>query len=167
MLIPFESMPHHARVWVYQANRAFTAAEEQWLHKALAQFCQQWVAHQVPLHASYSLGYHQFVVLAVDEEANGASGCSIDASVHAIQSMQQALGLDFFDRTQLAFLVEGAVVCYPLAQIGALIAAGRVTAATLFFNNLTPRLGEWRTGWLQRVEDSWLGRYLPKAEVPS
>ncbi len=163
MLVPFESLPDDARVWVYQSNRAFTAPEAAWLTDALTHFCTQWAAHQVPLHAAFQVAYNQFVVLAVDEKANGASGCSIDSSVHALQAMQQHLGVDFFDRKQLAFLIDGAVVLHPQTQIAALLAAGTLTGATPYFQNLPPHLGAWRGGWPQRLDTSWLSRFLPKA----
>ena len=167
MLVPFESLPDHARVWVYTSTRAFTNAEESWLNAELARFCNQWAAHQVPLHAGFQIAHHQFIVLAVDEQANGASGCSIDASVHALQQIQQHLGVDLFDRKQLAFFVNGAVVLYPMTQVAALINAGTLSGETLYFNHLAADLGSWRRNWLQRLDQSWLCRYLPKAVAAS
>lgn len=166
MHVPIESLPDDARVWVYQSNRTLTISEEQWLTNALTRFCGQWAAHEVPLQAAFQVLHHQFIVLAVDEQANGASGCSIDASVHALQAMQRHVRADFFDRRQLAFLIDGAVALYPQTQISALLAGGTLTGATLYFHNLPTDLGAWRRGWLQRIDSSWLSRYLPKA-VPA
>jgi hypothetical protein len=167
MVVPLESLPDNARVWVYQANRTLTATEEEWLAESLARFCDLWTAHGKSLRAAYKVAYHRFVVLAVDEQAHGASGCSIDASVHALAGMQQALGIDFFTRTQLAFWVDGQVVFQPLQQIGALIRAGVVTADMLYFNTIPADLGEWRRAWPQRVEHSWMKRHLSVGAVPS
>jgi hypothetical protein len=162
MFVPFDSLPDDARVWVYGSSRAFTPAEEVWLTTELTRFCNQWAAHQVPLHASFQLSHRQFIVLAVDEHANGASGCSIDASVHALQQIQQHLGTDLFDRKQLAFYMGGAVVRYPMTQIQALVNAGTLAADSLYFNQLVADAGSWRRGGLQRLDQSWLSRYLPK-----
>lgn len=162
MLVPFDTLPNHARVWVYQSNRAFQPREEEQLALALASFCHSWAAHQVPLRASFHVSYHHFIVLAADETLQPASGCSIDSSVQMLQRVQQPLGLDLFDRRQAAFLVDGAVVLHPVAQVAKQLAAGTLQESTLYFNNLVADMGSWRNEWLQPIGRSWLQRYLTK-----
>src|SRR5205809_7292432 len=100
---PFESLPDHARTWIYQANRKLTSQEVKSLSESLTQMCEQWAAHGTPLHTAFMIAHDHFVVLAVDETANGASGCSIDGSVRVLKNLQQTMGLDLFDRTLAAF----------------------------------------------------------------
>ncbi len=96
MHVPFEKLPGHSRLWIYQANRPLTADEKEYLTQGLKDLCDQWSAHGVPLRTSFALPFDRFVVLAVDE---GASGCSIDSSVRFLKGLQEKLGIDFFDRT--------------------------------------------------------------------
>ena len=103
MYTPFDNIPGHARLWIYQGNRRFTEAEKEQLHSGLTALCEKWSAHDMPLHTSYTIQFDQFVILAVDEQVNGASGCSIDGSVRYLKSLQSQFGLDFFDRTRVAF----------------------------------------------------------------
>jgi len=162
MFVPFNTLPPEARVWVYQSNRPFQPEEERWLEQRMADFCQQWQAHQVPLNASFQIAFHQFVVLAVNEAPQAASGCSIDSSVHALKQFQHHLGVDFFDRQQAAFLVNNQVVLYALPDVPRQLQTGGLSPADLYFNNLVADKAAWSTQWLQPIEHSWMKRFLLK-----
>ncbi len=165
MHLPFDSMPGHSRLWVYQANRPFAADEQTHLTKGLRSLCDDWSAHGSPLHTSFTLQYDQFVVLAVDERLHGASGCSIDGSVHFLKNLQQSLGLDFFDRSHVAFLQEKKVMLYDLPDLKRLFEKHTLSADSISFNNAVTTRDEWVRQWLQPVKDSWMARYLPKTAV--
>jgi hypothetical protein len=49
-------------------------------------FCIQWTAHGANLKAYGEVRHHRFIVMIVDETAAGASGCSIDKSIHFIRN---------------------------------------------------------------------------------
>lgn len=175
MYLPFDSMPGHSRLWIYQANRAFTPSEKEDLSKGLKNLCDEWSAHGTPLHTSFSIPFDHFVVLAVDEQQNGASGCSIDGSVRFLKNLQQEAGLDFFDRTRAAFLrtslpvAAGAtspeVALHALPELRTLFQNGTLSAETITFNNMVTTKAAWENHWQIQVKDSWLARYLPKTEV--
>ena len=78
MFVPFETLPIHTRVWVYQANRKISSSEKNIISTVLTSFTQEWQVHGQPMKASFHLYYDQFIVLAADEGFNAASGCSID-----------------------------------------------------------------------------------------
>jgi len=80
MLVPFDTLPDSARIWIYQANRTFTDAEMAEIRTDLEAFLTQWTAHGADLKAGYELPYSRFIVLGLDQTHAGASGCSIDAS---------------------------------------------------------------------------------------
>ena len=77
MHIPFETMPDHARVWIYQANRTLTTREVQQAEQWGQQFVAQWAAHGQALRASVAVLHQHFAVIALDEQHQAASGCSI------------------------------------------------------------------------------------------
>ena len=78
MHVPFEKQPKSARVWIYQADRALKYQESRFIEKNAKAFCEQWAAHGVALKSSFKILHNRFLILAVDEQANMASGCSID-----------------------------------------------------------------------------------------
>ncbi len=162
MYKPFEEMPGFARVWIYQANRKFTPADRTNVESALMQLCASWSAHGAPLHTSFRIEFDQFVILTVDERAAGASGCSIDGSVRILKDFQQAAGLDFFDRQQVAFLKGDAISLFPTSELKTLFENNVLSKEQITFNNAITTKAEWEHSWKVPVKDSWLSRYLPK-----
>lgn len=162
MYIPFEELPPPARVWIYQADRPFSLAEEKLIAEALVGFCSRWEAHGRPLPTSFKIEFKQFIILSVDENSAGASGCSIDGSVRALKELGNQLMIDFFDRTKIAFLMDGKIAAFPLNQLRTLFESGKIKPSTLSFNNLTPSKSEWEKNWQTTVKNTWLSKYLPK-----
>ncbi|HEY5826311.1 MAG TPA: hypothetical protein VIT44_18200 [Cyclobacteriaceae bacterium] len=167
MKVLFEELSNNSRLWIYQAGRIFTSGEEGLINKELEAFCEQWSAHGHPLKTSFKIAHHQFLVLAADESYHLPSGCSIDSSVHVIKSLQIETGIDFFDRTLIAFKLGDEVKLFPLTKLKEEFANGTLTSETLSFNNLVTTKLDWQNNWLVPVKDSWLARYLPKSVVES
>jgi hypothetical protein len=167
MWVSFDELSDNSRVWIYQANRIFTAGEESIITEQLEVFCEQWVAHGHPLKTSFKVAYHQFIILAADESFHLPSGCSIDSSVHVIKSLQTKTGIDFFDRTLIAFKLKDEVKLFPLTRLKEEFTNGTLTPESLSFNNLVATKHEWQNNWLVPAKNSWLARYLPKSVVAS
>jgi hypothetical protein len=156
MYLPIEQMPDHSRVWVYQANRPFSASETQAIENYLAPALTQWAAHGAGLNASFEIRFQQVIVIAVDETVNAASGCSIDASTRWFKEMGAELGIDFFDRSTA--IVDGDEVT--LIPLTALKNNPTLTPVTNVIPLQTESLGAYRSGWLQRADTTWLKRYF-------
>lgn len=156
MYLPIEQMPDHSRVWVYQANRPFSASETQAIENYLTPALTQWAAHGAGLNASFEIRFQQVIVIAVDETINAASGCSIDASTRWFKEMGAALGIDFFDRSTA--IVEGDEVT--LLPLTALKNNPLLTPSKDVIPLQTESLGAYRSGWLQRADTTWLKRYF-------
>jgi len=167
MYVPFDQLPEHSRIWIYQANRQLTPQEKQLAETTLKSFCEGWVAHQQQLKTSFSIEQDQFIILATDEDYHLPSGCSIDSSVRTLKDLQSKLGVDFFDRTKVAFLKDDTVVTHSLASLKGLFETGELNGGTLTFNNLVPSRGDLARGWKTRVENTWLTKYLPNSTLAS
>lgn len=155
-----EHMPENARLWIYQADRPFTVDEEQKIKNLAETFVGQWAAHGQKLKAAVSIEHHQFIILAVDESFNQASGCSIDASVGLIQQIQDQFQINLLDRTKVAFLMDGKVMLVPIGSLKEAVKTGKIGAHTTVFNNLLNNAGELKTNWLLPAKDTWLSRYF-------
>lgn len=162
MYLPFDQLPSHSRIWIYQADRSFSLEEEKIISETLAGFCTQWEAHGYPLKTSFKIEFRHFIILSVDESAAGASGCSIDGSVRILKELGSQLKIDFFDRAKIAFLIDGKIQAHPLNQLNSLFQSGKLIASTQTFNNLVATKTEWERRWKTTVEKSWLIKYLPK-----
>ncbi|WP_347159962.1 hypothetical protein [Pontibacter chitinilyticus] len=160
MYIPFDELPQHARLWIYQADRPLTAAEQAEINPQLQRFAEEWSSHGKGLQASARLLHNQFLVLANNESATSASGCSIDKSVHFVRELEQQLNVSFFDRTRLAFLREGQVEVVPMQELKGKVAAGDIDKNTLYFDTLVHDYGELREAWPRPAGNSWLSKYF-------
>ncbi|MCC9043391.1 ABC transporter ATPase [Myroides sp. M-43] len=160
MYKPFEEMPDHSRVWIYQSNRKFSDEEVQDIDKDLAAFVAEWAAHATPLEASYKIFYNRFIVLAVDQEVHPASGCSIDASVRVIQDLEQKYSVDLLDKMNVTYKTGEFIAFKTLIEFKSLVKSKAVSANTIVFNNLVNDLGEFREFWEVPAEESWHSRFF-------
>ncbi|WKN45539.1 hypothetical protein [Tunicatimonas pelagia] len=167
MYIPFEEMPATARIWVYQANRPLSDTEEAQTIQLGEAFANQWAAHGNALRSSVQVVYQYFLVIAVDEQYNAASGCSIDSSVAFVRELEHKFStentsISFFDRTQIAFWQDDAVQLLPMNQAKQAVKEGKVLPDTITFDNTVPSIEAWENRWKIPVQNSWLARYLPQ-----
>ena len=160
MYVGFEEMPSTARVWIYQADRQLNAEEQSLVADTAKEFLSQWAAHGSPLKSSYQLLHDKFLVISVDEGFNQASGCSIDASVALIRELESKLSLNFFDRTKVAFLLNGEIFQSSMNDIKQLISDGKINSDTITFNNLVANIDEFQKSWKVPAGESWLKRYF-------
>ncbi len=165
MFIPFNELSPHARVWIYQADRDIATGEIKTLAEALSDFCTRWTAHSKALKASFSLAYDRFIILAVDENTQQASGCSIDSSVHFIAQLGNQLNINFLERGLIAFLIDEKIITYPLPKIKEKITSGEIKSEHQVFNNNILTKKELNTSWLIPVQQSWAKKYLKNTNV--
>ena len=161
MYIPFEELPKNAKIWIYQSERALTDDEVVKLSEALINYIQTWKAHGADLLASYKVMYNHFVVLAVNEDANAATGCSIDDSVRAMQSIQQSIHVNLFDRLSITYKdPNGRVKICSKAQFKEMLTSGLLNENSIVFNNMLTQLGDYEQKWEVPVKESWHARML-------
>ena len=163
MLVQFDKIHDASRIWIYQANRRFNSSESKIISDALTTFTENWLVHGSPMQASFDLKFNQFVILAADEDANAASGCSIDDSVRTFKKLGAELNIDFFDRTRVAFK-KGKDEVFTLAttELKSSLRDGLWNAESLVFNNLVNTKRALDREWLIPAGSSWLKRYLPQ-----
>jgi hypothetical protein len=159
MLIHFNKMPDHARVWVYQTDRNLSDAEVQYIQQTLDFQINNWAAHGAALVGAATVLHKRFVVVSVDENHNQASGCSIDASTNWLKNLGTEMNLNFFDRS-VAYIQGDEIKTVEMLKIKPLVSEGILTPDTLIFNNLVPNIGEFNKAWNVSAGDSWMKRYF-------
>ena len=155
-------MSPDSRVWIQQSNRKFSEAESKEIQAKLNEFTASWAAHGKALTACASVVYDQFLIVLVDEQNHAASGCSIDASVHFVKSIEQAYQVNLFNRLQIAYQVANEIKTADMAGFKKMAATGKITADTLVFNNMISKKKELENKWLVPVTASWHKQLLPK-----
>jgi len=160
MLVPFKELSDSSRVWIYQANRSFSEQELQEITTKLEDFISQWTAHGANLKASFEIRYKRFIILALDQELNAATGCSIDASVHFIQKLEQDYSVDVLDKMNVSYK-QGEHVAYKnLIDFRKMAKDKAVSPNTIVFNNLVTNKSEYLTDWEVPASESWHNRFL-------
>ena len=155
-----EDLPDWSRVWIYQSNRPFTEREITVLKSQINAFTTDWTAHSQQLCATGDVLYNQFIVLAVDEKQAGASGCSIDKSVHFLQSIENQFNTQLFDRLNFAYLKDNNVEIAPSTAFSRLYTEGVISDDTLVFDNLVSTVGDLKTKWTKPLRESWHWRFV-------
>ena len=165
MFVDFDEMPGDSRIWIYQSDRKLSMEEIQFIQKETDKFLTQWSAHGAGLKSSAKVAYDRFLIICVDEKQAMASGCSIDASVHFVQSLSKALNNDFFNRTKVAFLQNETVSTESLENIKKNLTENSIDERTLTFNNLIQTKDGLSEKWIIPVSESWLNRYFKDLKV--
>ncbi len=156
-----EQLDPRSRVWIYGASRPLTPAEQERILPILQRFAQEWVSHDRQLRAGAEILYDRFVVLAVDETQAGASGCSIDKSVHFLKALQADLGVDLFDRMRFSYRnTAGEVATLPREEFAAAYAAGQIDDRTPVFDPLVTTLGALHEQFEKPLQESWHARMV-------
>lgn len=152
--------PANSRVWIYQCSRLLRLSEALDMEEAIEGFCNQWHSHGAEVTAYGNLFFGKFLVLIADERAAGVSGCSTDSSVRFVKELGERFSVDFFQRTNLAFIIKDQLQVIPMNQLAYAFENGFINGDTPFFNNTITTKAELENRWIIPVKASWLAARL-------
>jgi len=155
-----DTLAPESRVWVYQGSRPFTAEEQKQLAPIIDRFAEGWVSHNRQLKAKGYILLDQFIVLMVDESQAGASGCSIDKSVHFVQAIEREFQINLFDRMTFTVWQDDQVKTFPRAAFKAAYTEGQINDQTFVFNPLVNTKMELENRFICTLEESWHKRMV-------
>ena len=161
-IVPFDSLPDDARVWVFGTDRALDAAAATRLLDVVDAYLSRWAAHGTPLTSARDWRDDHFLTIAVDQRPAGASGCSIDALFHQLQELERALGIAIVGGGRIFYRDgRGSVQATDRATFIDLAERGSVTPEAPVFDPTVTTLGAWRTGFERRASESWHAQLTP------
>ena len=149
-----------SRVWVYQSSRMLTLSEALEAEELINNFCQEWTSHGADVEAFGTIFFGQFLVLMADETKAGVSGCSTDSSVRFVKELERKSNIDFFNRSNLAFIINDKIQLLPLNQLSYAYENNFITGETLYFNNTVLNKEQLEDKWIIPIKDSWLSSRL-------
>ena len=155
-----DTMPAHARVWVYKSAKPFTPEERRSILERGAAFTASWAAHGAALDACVDVLHDHFVVIAVDEQQALASGCSIDKSVRLVQELERDLSLNLTDRMVVLYESADGIKACSVPDVENLIKRGELHADTVVHDDLVSTCGDLRTRFRSPLRATWLARFL-------
>jgi hypothetical protein len=160
MISSFSELPDTSRIWIYQSNRNFTEQELKEINDLLTQFLTEWTAHGAALQAAFEIRYNRFIIIGLDQSNASASGCSIDASVHFIQSLEKRYGVELMDRMNVSFKQGDYITYKSMADFKKMAKAKAISKNTIVFNNLVANKQEYLEHWEVPASESWHARFI-------
>jgi hypothetical protein len=149
------NISEQSRVWIYQADRILNPQEAKLIQQKLNNFTSQWLAHGQELSAMGEIRYNQFIILSVDEQQVGATGCSIDKSVKVMKEIEQEFSINLFDRFIIAYREGNDIKTCSRKEFEELLSLGQITSETVVFNNMVSSRKELIDKWEIPMKSSW------------
>ena len=165
MHVAFDELSDDSRIWVFQADRVMSDQEVSSLVGLLENFTNTWAAHGHPLTSSFSIINNCHIIVGVEKGHNQASGCSIDTLVHKIREIGETLGIDFFNRTAIAYEDGNDVRVMPFTNVKNHIENGYIHKDSITFNNSITEKKQLITEWRVTAKDSWFGKKFYKTST--
>lgn len=154
-IVPLETLPDDARCWVFGARASLDEVDAPRLLGAVDGYLRTWKAHGVALTSAREFRDEHFLVVAVDERASGASGCSIDGLFRVLQDIEKGIGTSMVGGGLVHFRRDGFVFACTQAQFEAMAAMREVSGETQVFDTTVTTVGAYRTAFERRARETW------------
>ena len=105
------------------------------------------------------------MVLTVDETTHGASGCSIDSSVHFVKELENSTGISFLNGGKVALGLDSGIALLTTKEVRDLSLKANIDENTVVYNHLVKDIGELKSNFKTTAGTSWLKRFLIKEEA--
>ena len=156
-LVPFDTLPDSARVWVFGSDRALSEEATTVLLKQVEEHLSEWKAHGEPLTVGYEWRFGRFLVVAVDQRTAGATGCSIDGLFRVLQGLESKVDAKLVGGGR-AFYRDGhgEVQSCERHELKALAETGAITENSVVFDTSLTDLGTLRACFERPARKSWI-----------
>jgi len=160
MLVKFDEISDHSRIWIYQINKDLNESEELVLLDSTMGFLASWTAHGSNLKAAAKVVNHRLLIIAVDESASGASGCSIDSKMAFLRELQIKMNIDLFSRDQIFYFENESLKSMELDVFKNKIANGDLSENSIIYNTTIHTKEQLSHSFKIPVKDSWIMRMI-------
>ena len=150
-LVPIETLPDDSRLWIFGARAPLDDVDAPRLMGAVDGFLEAWKAHGAPLTVAREFVDEHFLVVAVDERTEDASGCSIDGLFRLLVQAEEGIGTSMVGGGVVHFRSPMGLV-HSCSRTEFTLAAldGDVDTETPVFDTTLTKLGE---SWHQELID--------------
>lgn len=154
------NLSHNSKIWIFQSTRNFNSEEITEIESTLDAFMQEWNAHGTKLTAAYAIPYDRFIVLAVDENIEPASGCSIDSMTRIIKGLEEKYKFGLLNRMLVSYKLDDEIITLPLNEFKQKVKNNEIPEHASVFHNGITKLNEFEEGWELPLEESWVKSLL-------
>ena len=154
MICDFNSICPDSKLWIFSSKRQLSLHEQAKIKNLLSIFLINWESHNNSLLSSLKIFYSTFIVIAVDEKKQKATGCSIDTLYNEIKKLEQLFKLDFLDSSILYLKINEEIKSIVFTEIQNI-----EDSNTLFFDTTIKKKKE-IDNWLIPIKDGWCNAFI-------
>lgn len=147
------------RVWAYIISKPLSEADLNQIREAGIHFVTSWTAHENKLTASFNILHGRIILVKVNEDINGASGCSIDKLTRFIKETETKFSVELLNRLLVAYKNSEGVEVVHSSKIKELLADHKIFENTVILNTAVANENELST-WEQPLKNTWLSKYI-------
>lgn len=152
----FPNISLSARLFVYTSNQTLSDEDASAFLNSIEKFISAWKAHGTKLDASPLLIANRVLIIALDEQSQTATGCSIDSLNRFLQSSN----IDWFSRNWVLFnkkskSLESNWNVSDLSEFHEGCKSGQIPLDSYVLNTTVLTLEEGRKDLVQTVSESW------------
>ena len=160
MYVSFNLLPPNAKVWIYQSDSNLSSKDVELIEKEVKLFLNNWSSHNKEIESSYEIRYNRFLIIALNEDINSASGCSIDKSVNFIKNLQSILKVNFLNRLDVAYKIGNEINSISLLEFQNMIRENKLSKDSIVYNNIIDTKKLYLNSWETTIENSWHKKFL-------
>ena len=149
------------RVWTYIISKKLSEPELNALLESGKSFVSGWTAHENKLFASFDILKQRIIVVKVNEDISGASGCSIDKLTRFVVENESKFSVELLNRLLVAYKNGEEIEVVHTSKIKELLSLGLITENTLVYNTSAATENELQN-WEQPLKNTWLNKFLQK-----
>ncbi len=154
MLVEFDEISDDSRVWIYASEKRLTTNQKHYIIDSISNHIKNWKSHQKPLKSAVKILEDYFIIVALDESYQKASGCSIDTLQSNIQNIEKELDVKILGRLNVYVMKNGEIESIPLFKL-----KDSVDHDTLFYD-LTINYKKEIETYLKPIKEGWCHNYL-------
>ena len=155
MLVNFDILPDNSRIWIYAAKKKLTDLQQTYILNNISTFLQTWVAHNKILRSGIKILENRFIVIALDENENRATGCAIDALQNKIQEIESYFSFSLMNRLNVFCIVDGIITCISVHEL-----ASQIDDSEMLFYDLTVQEKRGLSNWIKPLQEGWCNNFL-------
>ncbi|MGP8214313.1 MAG: hypothetical protein ACLQQ4_01985 [Bacteroidia bacterium] len=156
----YEQLAPNSKVWVFQAEREFSAPGLNILNERLTAFVNNWLSHGSLLNAHFKVLHNRFILFFADAQGEAMCGRAVDSSVRFVKELEAELGISMLNRNLVAYMKDGKVFSCTLNELARLSEEGKIGPDTIMFNNLVATKADFEKNWMLPLSLSWHHNYI-------
>lgn len=147
----------NGRVWAYLSSKELSNEMAEAISNETVYFLDGWNAHGTSLAGAHEIRDKRFLIIKVDEEKYGASGCSIDKQLKFIKETEQKYSIELLNRLLVAYKSNtGKIEVVSPSKIKDLFGLGEINENTIIYNPSISTSAELESNFEIPLKKSWL-----------